>query len=135
MKKKKVNEDNFMNYVDKRLDSWARWYSKGNHYGVGYHSETIEYALMTVGVLISSTSQKPLPCNEEAEEIEEFVTEMSKHDDKIAEALRVHYFKNKKTRERSDELEMSATQFKVYVKFAKHWLAGRLSAYYKKKSQ
>jgi hypothetical protein len=123
-----AREIDFMDYVERRLEHWARWYSSGNYYGLGFHSETIEYVLMTVGVMIKSTGIKPLPCDEEAEEIEALITEMKSYNSKMAAALRICYFENKKSRERAEEIEMSSTQFKLYVKMAKQWLSGRLSA-------
>ena len=123
--------DDFMEYVEKRLDQWVRWFSHGNSYGIGYSSHSIEYTLMTVGILVKSTAPKPLPCDEDAEEIEALVVEMAKQNNKMAAALRIHYFDKKKSRARSDEIEVSATQFKLYVNMARQWLAGRLSARYR----
>lgn len=121
-------EEDFMMYVEKRLEHWATWFNSSHYYGLGFHSETIEYILMTVGVLIKSTCPKPLPVDEDAEEIERLVTKMAKHNDKMAAALRLHYFDRKKSRDRVDAIHMSSTQFKHHVKMAKQWLAGRLSA-------
>ncbi|MEO8964505.1 MAG: hypothetical protein ABI370_07530 [Gammaproteobacteria bacterium] len=130
MKNIRIEED-FMNYVEKRLDHWAQWYSTGNYYGLGFHSETIEYVLMTVGVLIKSTSIKPTPCDEEAEEIEALIIEMAKHNIKMAMALKIQYLSKRKARDRSAELNVCATKFRIYVDMAKQWLAGRLSGGYR----
>lgn len=121
--------ENFTAYVEKRLEHWARWFTSSHHYGLGFHSETIEYILMTVGALIKSTGVKPLPVDEDAEEIEALVREMAEHNSKMATALRIHYFDRKKSRDRADSLQISASQFKICVNMAKQWLAGRLSAY------
>jgi hypothetical protein len=125
-----AEKNDFMNYVEKRLHHWARWYSQGNFNGLGFPSENIAYVLMTVGALIKSTGAKPLPCDEEAEEIETLVTEMAKHNINMASALRVNYFTRKKARARSDVIDASPAQFKIYIQMAKQWLAGRLSATY-----
>jgi hypothetical protein len=125
---KRNSEEGFMDYIEKRLEHWARWFSSNHHYGLGFRSETIEYALMTLGTLIKSTGIKPLPIDEEAEEIEALVTEMNKHNEKMASALRIHYFHRKKSRDRADAIQLSKSQFKNYVSMAKQWLAGRLSA-------
>ena len=105
----------------------TRWFHSNHHYGLGFHSETIEYVMMTVGVLIKSTGVKPLPVDEDAEEIEALVVEMAEQNSKMATALRIHYFDRKKSRDRADAIQMSSTQFKNNVKMAKQWLAGRLS--------
>ncbi len=124
-------EQDFMGYVERRLDHWADWFKSSNHYGLGFHSEKIEYILMTVGMMIKSTDVKPLPSDEEAEEIELLVREMACHNSKMADALRIHYFDRKKSRDRANAIQMASTPFKNYVKMAKQWLAGRLSAYQK----
>ncbi len=128
--RKAREDDNFMNYLEQRLEHWARWYSKGNYSGLGYHSETIEYVLMTVGVVIKSTAIQPVPCDEEAEEIEALVREMTKHNEKMAMMLRIHYFGSGLVSERAEKLGMSYGRFRVYVDMARQWLAGRLSARY-----
>lgn len=125
----KINEnEDFMAYVENRLEHWASWFNSGNKYGLGFNSETIGYILMTLGVIIKPTGGKPSSVDEDAEEIEALVTEMAKQNNKIAAALRLHYFDRKKSRDRADAIHMSATQFKHHVKMAKQWLAGRLSA-------
>jgi hypothetical protein len=121
-------KEDFILYVEKRLEHWAQWFNSGHHHGLGFHSETIEYILMTVGVMIKSTGTRPLPMDEEAEEIEALVTEMAKYNSKMAAALRIHYFDRKKSRDRADAIQIAASQFKNYVSMAKQWLAGRLSA-------
>src|SRR5579862_7677339 len=115
--------ENFMAYVEKRLEHWAQWFHSNHHYGLGFHSETIEYVMMTVGVLIKSTGVKPLPVDEDAEEIEALVVEMAEQNSKMATALRIHYFDRKKSRDRADAIQMSSTQFKNNVKMAKQWSA------------
>jgi hypothetical protein len=122
------NTDNFMHYVERRLDHWAKWYSSGNSYGLGYPSEKIEYVLMTVGIMVKSTAAKPVPSDEEAEEIEALVTEMAIQNDKIASALRSQYYGNGLLADRAKKLGISYPQFKIYVDMARQWLAGRLSA-------
>jgi hypothetical protein len=121
-------EEDFMMYVERRLTQWSKWYSSGNYYGLGFHSESIEYVLMTVGIMIKSTGPKPAPCNEKAEEIEMLVTEMACQNKKIAMALRSQYFGRGMLTERAKRLGVSYPQFKIYVDMARQWLAGRLSA-------
>jgi hypothetical protein len=83
---------------------------------------------MTEGVLINSTSPRQVLSNYEAEEIEALVSgDMFKQNSRMALALQIHYFKKRKSRDRSNELDVSATRFRIYVDMAKQWLAGRLS--------
>ncbi|MDR3490993.1 MAG: antiterminator Q family protein [Gammaproteobacteria bacterium] len=122
-----MNEE-IKKYLEERLYEWAEWYSHGNWYGVGYSPCTIEYRLMTEGVLIKSTAPKQSECNENAEEIEEWVNEMAQQNDKMALALRYHYFTHGGFRMKAKKVLISHMQFKKYVDMAHQWLAGRLSA-------
>jgi hypothetical protein len=119
--------DKFMFYVDKRLKEWVEWYSS-DHSGLGYPSRSIEYVLMTEGIVHRSPGTRVLLSNEEAEEIESLVVEMESYNKRMAIALRTQYFGKRKTRDRSDELKLSASRFRAYVEMAHQWLAGRLSA-------
>lgn len=120
--------ENFIQYVHERLEQWAEWYSNDNSYGLGYSNRSIEYVLMQEGAYIKSTAPKQLPSNIEAEEIEALVIEIDKQNKKMALALRIQYFGRRKSKDRSETLGISATQFRVYVDMARQWLAGRLSS-------
>ena len=74
------------------IEKWAESFSKGNDYGLGFPSCSIEYRMMKEGHVIRTTASKYLPCNKEAEEIESLVSEMSKQNEMIAYALHCHYF-------------------------------------------
>jgi hypothetical protein len=129
-----MNEE-FIHYVDRRLDEWANWYSKGNSYGLGYPQRSMEYILMTEGSLIKYSVPQHLPCNEDAEEIEMLICEMAKQNKTMAYILRYHYFSTGALRGKaknfsSDYTSISYRKFKEYVDLARQWLAGRLSAKY-----
>lgn len=125
--------EKYIKYVEQRLDDWAAWFSSGNSYGLGYPRRTIEHVLMTEGIVSKTTKPQPLPCNEEAEEIEALVVEMEKQNNKMAYILRHHYFEPGALRAKAhsyskQHAEVSYRKFKEYVDMAKQWLAGRLSA-------
>lgn len=125
------NMNDNMQYVEERLQQWAEWYSRGNLFGLGYPPCSLEYRLMTEGVVVKSTGPRPIACNEEAEEIERFVREIAKQNNKIALALRCQYFGymgRRKSREHAELLRMSYARFRVYVAMGRQWVAGRLSA-------
>jgi hypothetical protein len=120
-------DEKFAEYLELRLQEWAKWYSN-DYSGLGYPSCSLEYRMMTEGVLINSTSPRQVLSNYEAEEIEALVSgDMFKQNSRMALALQIHYFKKRKSRDRSNELDVSATRFRIYVDMAKQWLAGRLS--------
>lgn len=120
--------DEFVKYVEERLHQWAEWYSRGNLYGLGYPSCSMEYRLMTEGIVVKSTAPKPLPCHEEAEEMEGLVKEMAKQNSHMAIAIRCYYFTYGALRIKAKKLHISHSQFKYYVNMAHQWLAGRMSA-------
>ncbi|MDX1901871.1 MAG: antiterminator Q family protein [Gammaproteobacteria bacterium] len=118
----------FVKYVEERLQQWAEWYSRGNLFGLGYPSCSLEYRLMTEGIIVKTTGAKTLSSNEEAEEIEALVREMAHQNEKIALALRCQYFSCGTLRVKAKKLHISHNQFKYYVDLGHQWLAGRLSA-------
>jgi hypothetical protein len=124
--------DGLKKYLDERLNEWAEWYSHGNWHGLGFSPCTVEYRLMTEGVVIKGTAPKHSASNEDAEEIESWVKEMSEQNFKMALALRYHYFTEGGFRMKAKKVLVSHTQFKKYVDMAHQWLAGRLSAANKK---
>jgi hypothetical protein len=118
---KKFNE-----YIEYRLQEWANWFSKGNYYGIGFNSSTIEYRLMTEGIITNQPGYKAIHCNEEAEEIENLVNEMGQQYIKQKYALRIYYFG--RTDSETSHFTMGKSQLQAYVNMAKQWFAGRLSA-------
>lgn len=123
-----MNEE-FLKYIEKRLLQWAEWHSRGNWYGLGYPSSSIEYKLMTEGSITRDRyAPRKLPSNSEADEMELLIKEMSSYNQKMALALRYHYFIGGSLREKAKKMEISHMQFKYYVDLAHQWLAGRLSS-------
>lgn len=125
----KKTKDQFIEYVEERLQQWAEWFSAGNFYGVGFPRCSIEYRIMTEGHVIRSTAEKSFQINSEAEEIEEMVNEMAIQNKNMALALRCHYFTQGSLRFKAKKAEISHMQFKYYVDMAHQWLVGRFSAY------
>jgi hypothetical protein len=118
----------FATYLEYRLQEWAEWFSKGNFYGVGFPSCTVEYRLMTEALINQQSGYKSLHCNSDAEEIELLINEMAEQNFKMALALRTQYFKKRKAQDYSSEVGVSGTRFRGFVEMGKQWLAGRLSA-------
>ena len=121
-------DKNTLVYIDIRLAQWADWFSRSNLYGLGFPTHSIEYRLMTEGVLINSTAPKQFRSNPDAEEIEILVKEIERNNKKIGLALRSQYFGQKSSRERAERLGMSYAHFRTLVDYGRLWLAGRLSA-------
>jgi hypothetical protein len=123
---KAVKFESYMDYVEKRLEDWARWFSMHNDPGLGFHSYTREYVLMTLGTIVQTSSIKPIPCNEEAEEIEYIVSEMATYNDKMAKILCTQYIGKGSVSERAKKLGISYARFRSYVDMARQWVAAKI---------
>lgn len=118
----------FIEYVKTRLLEWAEWHCKGNFVGLGFSSFSIEYRLMVEGIINKRQGPRPLPSNEDAEEIEIYWVEMYKQNEPIAVALHHHYLIEGTLQSRSKLMGISHSQFRHYVQMGFQWMAGRLSA-------
>ncbi len=122
------NYKNLDEYLESRLGEWAEWLRGGNHLGIGYPRQSI-LALILEGKFIAQKrkSRGILETNENAEEIEKLVCEMSEYKFEMAQALRLYYLDSLSLRSSSKKLGISYTQYKNYVQLGKQWLAGRFS--------
>lgn len=121
-----------LQYVKKRLHQWASWYDSGNGHQIGHATCSLEYRLMTEGMIGKNTGQKPLPCNEEAEEIEALVRELAQHTPDIAFSLRCHYFSTYAFRRKIKNMKFAQSKMEHYVAMGHQWLAWQLDATRKK---
>lgn len=128
---KKIPPEHLLTYVERRLEEWGHWYSRGNLYGLGYPSCSIEYRLMREGIVRTTPAgPRQTPMNENAEEIERLIQEMALQNPNMALALRHYYFNRYSLRKQAKEACMSHTQLKALVDMGKQWVVGRLSAKY-----
>lgn len=124
-----MSPEKIIEYVQQRLAHWADWFSRGNLYGLGYPPCSIEYRLMTEGIVRTQHhGSPPIATNKAAEEMEVLVKEMSLQNNKMALVLRCYYFYSGSLRRQAKQVGMSYTSFKAYVDMGHQWLAGRLSA-------
>lgn len=118
-------------YIEYRLEEWAKWYLRGNSLGLGYPRASLEGRMMeSCGVIAKSTVPPGLLCNAEAEEIEKMVLELNQQNERMAKILRAQYFEQGTTKGKAARLQMSYETFKMQLDLAKQWLTGRLSASY-----
>lgn len=126
------NTENISKYVEMRLQEWADWFIRGNTYGIGYPRES---AITMIEKSITVKKKKDfklpiLPTNESAEEVEKFVVEMSRQNHQMADALRKYYFGREPTIElKAKDCGISMAQFKIFLRMARQWLAGRMSSF------
>jgi len=115
-------------YVERRLQTWADWYSHGCGFGLGYPSKNLMANLQEMGgLLIKSSGETSLPVNTCAEEIEKLVIELAQCYRCLADALREYYLGEGTMTQKAKRLNMSRSQFKICVDKAKMWISGRLS--------
>ena len=116
-------------YLDRRIDEWADWVARVDTNGLGFPNKSVEQRLREQGgVLISGTGLKLPPSNERAEEMERLIGDLHQSNPDLANALRAKYLTSGEVKQKAKRLGISAASFTVYVKMAKIWLAGRLSA-------
>ncbi len=126
---KKIPPEHMLPYVERRLDEWAHWFSRGNLYGLGYPPCSTEYRLMREGMVnTSSAGLRSIPVNEAAEEMEVLVVKLGQQRPMLAKALRDYYFRGGSLRVLAKEKGISATQLHWKVEQARHWIAGWLTA-------
>jgi len=114
-------------YVERRLQVWADWYSHGCGFGLGYPSKNLMANLQEMGgLLIKSSGETSLPVNACAEEIEKLVGELAQRYRSLAECLREYYLGEGTMRQKAKRQEMSYAQFKICVDKAKVWLDAKL---------
>jgi hypothetical protein len=140
--KKDSNQNEINTYVEYRLRDWGYWFVKDFSNGLGYPKATIEWRIMTEGILTKSTGSKTLPSHADAEEIEKLVNELNEYNDDLGSAVRSKYIESlKQFRDFSDaEVEsklaamrgISPRRFRDLIFLAKTWLAGRLGCKIKK---
>jgi hypothetical protein len=124
---KSIKFNSYMDYVEQRLEHWAKWFSVNNAPGLGFHSYTREYVLITLGTMVQTSTIKPLPYDEDAEEIEDIVSDMAKYNEKMAKMLCTQYIGKGTVSERAKKLGISYARFRSYVDMARQWVAAKLS--------
>ena len=95
--------------------------------GIGYPwQSTLE--LIKAGMIYDKNKYRipVIQTNEEAEEIEKFICEMAEYKPIMAQALRMYYLDKHSLTSNSKNLKISRSQYNIYIRMAKEWLAGRL---------
>jgi hypothetical protein len=128
-----MNHEQWIKIVEDRLHWWAEWYSRGNLCGLGYPPCSLEYRMMCEGTIVRSTGPRQLAINQDAEEIESLICEMSQYHSIMAKVLRSYYFSQGGLREKSKKMNLSHSHYKHYVDLAHQWMIGRLSSDKKQK--
>ena len=114
-------------YLDRRLQAWADWYSHGCGFGLGYPSKNLMARLQeTGGIHIKAIGQISSPLNAGAEEIEKLVRELAQRYRSLADSLREYYLGEGTMTQKAKRVNMSYRQFKYCVDKATIWIDGTL---------
>lgn len=128
---KKIPPEQMLTYVERRLDEWAHWFSRGNLFGLGYPPCSTEYRLMREGMVKTSPAGlRSISVNEQAEEIEVLVVTLAHQRPMLASALRDYYLRGGSLRALAKSKGTSHTEMQRQVQQARHWIAGWLTAHY-----
>lgn len=113
--------------LERRLVEWAEWFLQGCGYRLGYPpiSSTF-WACYQMAKPRGCGHSQPLPSHPSAEEVEEWVSEMSKWRPRLAEVLRIQYFTLGYKFDKARQLDLSLTQYNVALEVSKSWLIARL---------
>ena len=113
-------------YMDEReldilFDRWRDWSSDGSQ--TGFKNKTIEYQLMTQGVVTRSTGSN-VKEDPECEKLDAAISAMPKQMHKAVKLKFLFGFTNK---DASKELKMPLPTYKSLIQRCRAWLCGRLT--------
>lgn len=122
-------------FLNKRLEEWAEWFSRYYDDGIGYAKQSTEYKMMKYGLVAREyIGKRPLPVNDEAEEIENLIRVMAFQNTqtcKYAVALREYYIYSKQNKRRTARaLGVSEALLRIHLENAQLWLSGWFIASY-----
>ena len=120
-------ESNLDAELERRLVEWARWFLQGCGYKVGYPPVSSTFwACYQVAKTRGRSNSQPLPSFPPAEEVDDWVRELSKWRPRLAKVLRCHYFTLGPARDKAQRLGISRTQYGIDLEIGKGWLIARL---------
>ena len=100
---------------------------KCNGFGLGFPSKTQEQILReSGGVWIKVIGRKSFIAHPRAEEIEQYLSELSQIKRFLALAIRTHYLDLGTVAQKAKKLHVSYSQYRIQLENAKHCLLGRL---------
>lgn len=116
-------------YVERRLEEWANWYLYYGDFSLGFPKENLVSKLVKYGGHIIRLTRCPdLNSNKEAEEIENYVIELTRQNKVLAKVLREQYFGLGNAHSKAERLKISYPLFRQSLDMAKQWMMGRLSS-------
>lgn len=121
-------------YIEMRLEEWAKWFSRNDYRHLGYPSESLEFRhLNNGGVIHKNYGSKASFCNVDAEEVEKIIVLMKQVEPKAAAALCQEYLDWRCQSSKAKAIGVSLAQYKVNLALARQWLQGWFCAHFYKK--
>jgi len=119
-------DDERLQYIDMLVKMWANWACRREDGELnGYASKTLEYELIEMGgVMIRSKGQKLPPVNDDAEQIEKAMHEMSDHPryKELAQILIANYIGLEGVSNNLTWFGISKSTFRAKVKDGLRWI-------------
>jgi len=115
-------------YVEFRLNNWARWASYNNPLNtLDYADQSIIHQLSKNGGYVAKAQGAYVePENPKAEELDNIISEMGFYQKNLAGVIRVQYTETGSQKEKSQKVGISPAQYKINLKMAKSWISGKL---------
>ncbi len=115
--------------LERRLVEWAEWFLQGCGYKVGYPGiSSTFWACYQIAKTRGRGNSQPLPSFPSAEEVDEWVRDLTKWLPRVAEVIRCHYFTLGPIRDKSERIALSHTQYLRDLEKGKAWLCCALTA-------
>lgn len=123
-------------YLDHRLTDWATWFrSRPDEGGPKVPNCNLLYRFRNEGIVHYQVAPKSFECNQQAEDMEEWIKELAQYDNKYAEAVRMKYLNHspylteRKLEQRlAEKLGISPRRLQERLHHARLWLAGRMQS-------
>ncbi len=124
-----IEQQNLDVELERRLNEWARWFLQGCGYKVGYpRISSTFWACYQIAKTRGRGNSQPLPSFPPAEEVDDWVRELTKWRPRLAEALRCQYFTLGPARDKAQRLGICRAQYQIDLEVSKGWLVARLFA-------
>lgn len=112
--------------IDDRLKRWGDWAWDAVWSTLGIPRETLIYKMVRSGIIAHGQGYFPEPENQEEAITDKAVTDLSAHDKRIGDAIKLYYIAKGTPRQKAADLGVSVRSFNYYVeagrKYIERWL-------------
>jgi hypothetical protein len=115
--------------LDERMKEWGAWARQKVRLGIDYPKQSVIARLIDEGLLVRERqcNKGCLPCHSSAEEIEDFLKDMSSQYRLMADTVREMYLTEDRIENKARRNGTSVTLFNNYLSMGRWWLVSRIS--------